>query len=142
MSQQRLFEYLEHGQTPFFRLPTAVPEAGLAPQYDRFDAVLLGVPYDGGTTYLPGARMGPYHVRRVSALLQSYHPVHRTDVFDKLRVVDGGNVAFPPFDPRAVGLCIHGKVSAVVTSGAVPFIVGGDHTLAFPSLRAIAERHG
>jgi agmatinase len=137
-SQQAALQYLRHGQTPFFRLPVAVgaEAAGGA------DAVLLGVPYDGGTTYLPGARLGPYAVRRVSALVQSYHPEHDVDVFQTLRVVDGGNVVFPPFDAARVRERIDAEVSAVAAAGAVPFVVGGDHSLALPCLRALARRHG
>jgi agmatinase len=105
-------------------------------------AVLLGVPYDGGCTYVPGTRLAPYHVRRVSALVQTYHPEHRVDVFERVRALDGGNVAFPPFDKDAVRACIQNEVSAIVNAGAAPFIVGGDHSIALPALRAIASKHG
>lgn len=135
MSQQSAAQYLRHGQTPFFRLPTVEAYAGAR-------AVLLGVPYDGGTTYQPGARLGPYHVRRVSALVQTYHPIHRVDVFDRVRAVDGGNIAFPPFDSAAVRACIEDEVRKVLNAGAVPFLCGGDHTIALPSLRAVALKYG
>ena len=140
MSQQSAAHYLRHGQTPFFRLPfadVAAPDA-----YVGADAILLGVPYDGGTTYQPGARLGPYHLRRVSALVQSYHPVHRTDVFSRLRVRDGGNVVFPPFDSSAVRAAVQAEVARVVDAGAVPFVVGGDHSVALPAMRAVAAAHG
>jgi len=139
MTQQSAFDYLSHGQIPFFRLPMA-PVAGGVPQ--GVGAVILGVPYDGGTTYRPGARLAPFEVRRVSALVQGYHPLHRLAVFDRIRVVDGGNVAFPPFDAAAVRGRVEGAVAAVVESGAVPFLVGGDHSVALPGLRAVAHRHG
>jgi agmatinase len=137
MSQQPAMQYLRHGQTPFFRLPAVGPDA-----YAGAHAVLLGVPYDGGTTYQPGARLAPYHIRRVSALVQSYHPVHRVDVFDRVRAVDGGNVVFPPFDAAQVRACVEAEVAAVLSAGAAPFLVGGDHTIALPALRAAAIRHG
>jgi agmatinase len=142
MSQQSAAQYLRHGQTPFFRLPTADFTLRGPDAYASARAVLLGVPYDGGCTYLPGTRLGPYHIRRVSALVQSYHPDHRVDVFSRLRVLDGGNVAFPPFDKQAVRECIQGEVSAIVNAGAAPFIVGGDHSIALPALRAVAAKHG
>jgi len=135
VSQQRAAEYLRHGQTPFFRLPAVEDYRGAG-------AVLLGAPYDGGTTYQPGARFAPYHVRRVSALVQSYHPSHRIDVFERLRAVDGGNVVFPPFDAQAVRACIEREVASVIAAGARPFLVGGDHTVALPALRAAAAAHG
>jgi agmatinase len=142
MSQQSALAYLRHGQTPFFRLPMADVSLRGAEAYAAARAVLLGVPYDGGTTYQPGTRLGPYHVRRVSALVQSYHPEHRVDVFQRVRAVDGGNVVFPPFDSEQVRERIESEVAAVVAAGAVPFLVGGDHSIALPCLRALSAKHG
>jgi agmatinase len=138
MAQQAPLEYVRHGQTPFFRLPLA--DAAEAPQ--RPLAVLLGVPFDGGTTYQPGARLAPWHVRRVSALLQSYHPVHRVDVFGSVPAVDGGNVVFPPFDAAAMRAAVEAEVKGQVERGRVPFLVGGDHSITLPALRALAAHHG
>src|SRR5581483_2352159 len=142
MSQESAMQYLRHGQTPFFRLPAANFAERGAEAYRGARAVVLGVPWDGGTTYQPGARLGPYHVRRVSALVQSYHPGHRVDVFDRVRAVDGGNVVFPPFDAAAVRARIEEEVGAVLGAGAAPFLVGGDHSIALPALRAISAKHG
>jgi len=138
--QQSAAHYLRHGQMPFFRLPMA--ELASPDAYAGCDAVLLGVPYDGGTTYQPGARLAPYHVRRVSALVQSFHPVHRADVFARVRARDGGNVVFPPFDAASVRAAVQGEIARVVAAGAVPFVVGGDHSVALPALRAVAAAHG
>jgi agmatinase len=140
LSQQPAAEYLRHGQTPFFRLPMADLHA--AAPYAGAGAVLLGVPYDGGTTYQPGARLAPYAIRRVSALVQSYHPTHQVDVFRKLSALDGGNVALPPFDASLVRTVIQREVAQVVEAGAAPFVVGGDHTVALPAMRAVAATHG
>jgi agmatinase len=104
--------------------------------------VLLGVPYDGGSTYQTGARLAPYHLRRVSALVQSYHPIHGVDVFARLPAVDGGNIVIPPFDAAATRAVIERSVLDVVSTGAAPVIAGGDHTLTLPSLRAVAKAHG
>jgi agmatinase len=139
MSQQSAFEYLGHGQTPFFRLPARPLAAGVPA---GAGAVLLGVPYDGGTTYRPGARFGPFEVRRVSALVQGHHPIHGLDPFERLDPVDGGNVAFPPFDAAAMRAAVREAVAAVADAGAVPFLVGGDHSIALPALRALAARSG
>jgi agmatinase len=136
MPQSSASEYLRHGQTPFFRLPVATSLA------DRVDAVVLGVPHDGGTTYQPGARFAPYHVRRTSALVQSYHPVHRVDVFAELTCVDGGNVLFPPFHRPAMRQAVTDMIGDVIAAGATPFVVGGDHSITAPILRALAAAHG
>lgn len=100
------------------------------------------MPHDGGTTYQPGARFAPFHVRRISALVQSYHPVHRVDVFGRLRAGDGGNVVFPPFDRQAMRDAVEGMVSGVARGGAAPFLIGGDHSITLPALRAVAAAHG
>jgi agmatinase len=141
MAQSSAFEYLRHGQTPFFRLPVAVPLSA-SERSQGLDAVLLGVPHDGGTTYQPGARFAPYHVRRVSALVQGYHPVHRVDVFAEVRAVDGGNAVFPPFDRAAMREAVFGHVAEIVAVGAAPFVLGGDHSVTLPALRAVAAVHG
>jgi agmatinase len=138
MSQQPAHEYIRHGQTPFFRLQTASSHA----HYQGLDAVVLGVPWDGGTTYAPGARMAPWEVRRVSALVQTFHPVHHVDVFRSLRVADGGNAPIPPFHAALGRQVIEEEVSAIVQAGAVPFLVGGDHSISYPAMRAVAKKHG
>lgn len=137
MPQQSALEYIRSGQTPFFRLPCADPHALM-----DVDAALLGVTFDAGTTYQPGARLAPYHLRRVSALIQPVHPAHGVDVFEKLRAVDAGNVAFPFFEPAAMREAVERDVAAIIGASAVPFVVGGDHSIALPILRALFRRHG
>lgn len=123
-------------------MPLADPQRAADERYDGADVVLIGVPHDGGTTYQPGARLAPYHVRRVSALVQGYHPGHRVDVFDAVDAIDGGNVVFPPFDRAAMREAVQMDVAAIVKAGAVPFLVGGDHSVALPAMRAVAAKHG
>jgi agmatinase len=127
---------------PFFRLPVAAADGKGGLDYTGADAILLGVPYDGGTTYQPGARLAPYHVRRVSALVQGFHPVHGIDVFARLRCRDGGNLVFPPFNAGAVRELLQLEIARVLDAGAVPVIIGGDHSITLPVLRALFLKHG
>jgi agmatinase len=140
MPQTPAMPYIRQGLTPFFRLP-AIDVHAAAP-YAGLDAVVLGVPWDMSATYRPGARFAPFEVRRVSALVQGFHPVHKVDVFNTLRVADGGNVAVPPFAPALARDVIENEVGSVVGAGAVPFAVGGDHSIALPAMRAVAKKHG
>jgi agmatinase len=133
--QDPALAYLGHGQTPFFRLPTSVALADA-------DLAVLGVVHDGGTTYMPGARFAPYHVRRVSALVQSYHPEHRVDVFRRLRCIDGGNIAFPPFDRAQMRAAVEAEIARLAAARVAPVVVGGDHSITLPILRALARHHG
>jgi len=103
---------------------------------------VLGVPHDAGTTYQPGARLAPYHIRRVSALVQGHHPVHGIDVFARIRCVDAGNVVFPPFDRAAMRGAVEAEVRQLAAAGVAPLVVGGDHSVTLPVLRALAKQHG
>ena len=138
MSQASALEYLRDGQTPFFRLARA--SAACLPAGAR--AALLGVPTDLGTTYQAGARLAPFHVRRVSALLQGWHPSRTLEAFEATGAVDAGNVVFPPFDRAAARDAVEAAVRDVLLQDAAPFLVGGDHSITLPALRAAARRHG
>ena len=81
-------------------------------------------------------------MRRTSALVQGYHPVHRIDAFATLRAVDGGNVVFPPFDRGAMREAIGTEIREIARAGAVPFVVGGDHSITAPILAALAATRG
>jgi agmatinase len=140
MPQLPALPYVRQGLTPFFRLPAVDVQSASA--YANLDAVVLGVPWDASTTYRPGARFAPYEVRRVSAMVQSFHPVHKVDVFEVLRAADGGNVAMPPFAPVVARDVIENEIATIVAAGAIPFAVGGDHSIALPAMRAIAKKHG
>jgi len=133
--QDPALSYLRHGQIPFFRLP-------VSPDVANADVALLGVPHDAGTTYQPGARFAPYHVRRVSALVQGHHPVHGLDVFARLRCVDGGNVVFPPFDRAAMRTAVEAEIRQLAAAHVAPVTIGGDHSITLPILRALAKRFG
>jgi agmatinase len=98
--------------------------------------VLLGVPHDAGVSQSPGARFAPYHVRRVSVF------VVNGETFARLgRVVDGGNVPAPLCSPRAMRELVEAEIGAVLATGAAPFLVGGDHSVVLPVLRAMKKRH-
>lgn len=140
--QQPAAAYIRSGQTPFFRLPFANLTADGVAHYEGVDAVLLGVPWDGGTTYRPGARLAPWEVRRASAHVQSLHGEMPLDVFATIHAVDGGNTALTPFSAPFMRDVVEREVRAIVDAGAVPFLVGGDHSIALPSLRAVHARHG
>jgi len=106
------------------------------------DVALIGVPFDGGTSYRPGARFGPEAIRSASVLLRPFHPVHALDVLEGQRVVDWGDTVISPGNTeRAMGE-IAGQLAEPVGAGATPLVLGGDHTIALAELRALAERLG
>ncbi len=106
------------------------------------DVAVVGVPFDTGVSYRPGARFGPAHVRASSKLLRPYHPGLDVSPFAAQQVADAGDVAVNPFDiEEAIGTlerAAHGFAADDVSL----LTIGGDHTIALPLLRAAARRHG
>ena len=113
-----------------------------APSPEELDVALLGIPYDGGVSYRPGARFGPRAVREQSSLIRSWHPVLKVHPFERLRVADCGDVEVVPTSIEATYAAITAKIDAVVAAGAAPVCVGGDHSVTLGILRSLAKRHG
>ncbi len=109
---------------------------------DGLDVALLGVPYDGGTSYRTGARFGPRAVREQSSLIRTWNPVLKVHPFERLQVADIGDVDVVPINIERTYEKIEARVDAVVAAGARPLCVGGDHSITLPILRSLARRHG
>jgi agmatinase len=106
------------------------------------DVAVVGVPFDTGASFRTGARFGPEAIRSASTLLREYHPPLDVAPLEELRIIDWGDVAIAPGNSeRAVGE-IAEQLTEVVESGAIPLVLGGDHTIALAELRALASRHG
>ena len=123
------------GPATFMRLPTAVSANGL-------DACFVGIPMDIGTSHKPGTRFGPRQIRAESAMLRPYNMATRLSPFDRLQVADVGDVAIDTFDLKRTVEIIEGAYDEVLGSGCVPLTMGGDHTLTYPILKAVAKRYG
>ncbi len=106
------------------------------------DVVLLGIPFDGGTTYRPGARFAPRAVREASALNRNFNPNLGVHVYEKLSVVDGGDVSVNPIHLQTTFKNIEEHISEVHRAGARCISIGGDHSVLLPDLRAIHKRYG
>jgi agmatinase len=119
----------------FMRLPYQKDPRGL-------DVAILGIPFDGGVSFRPGARFGPKEIRSNSLLIRPYHPVLRTSPFSRLRVADCGDVDPNPLDIVDTYGRIEAAVGEVLAAGAIPACVGGDHSISLAILRAVARRHG
>ncbi len=123
------------GLSTFARLPTI-------DQVETWDIAVVGIPFDGGTTYRPGARFGPSAVRQGSRLLRPYHPELEALPFELAQVVDAGDISCTPFNLEAAVSQIEAGADALLAGGGRMVAVGGDHTVALPLLRATAKRHG
>ncbi|WP_028925286.1 agmatinase [Pseudonocardia acaciae] len=106
------------------------------------DVVVLGVPYDVAThPYRVGSRMGPDHIRALSAQTRRYLADRDGDPLSALAVVDAGNVALTPGRPEPAYQAIEAAVREILDAGAVPLTFGGDGAVTLPQLRAVAARH-
>lgn len=105
------------------------------------DIAMIGVPFDGATTNRPGARHGPREIRNQSSLMRSIHPVSRINPYELCRVGDLGDVPLPRYyDLPATVQDISDFYARVHAAGAVPLTAGGDHSITFPILQAIAAK--
>jgi len=124
------------GPSTFARLPELR-------DVSRCDIAILGIPFDAGTSYRPGARFGPQSIRQASRHLRTqYHPSYDTEPFLEQQVADAGDISCNPFNiEEAVGQI---QMAATEMLGKVDSIIslGGDHTIALPLLRAVNHFHG
>ncbi len=123
------------GLRTFARLPT-LELAG------RADVGILGAPFDGGTTFRPGARYGPGAIREASLLLRPYNDALDLSPFAERQVVDAGDAGPNPVDIVEAHKAIESSAASLQQSGARVLGLGGDHSVSLPLLRAAADRHG
>ncbi|MCD6015777.1 MAG: agmatinase [Solirubrobacterales bacterium] len=125
------------GLPSFAALPYTESGEGLA----GADVAIVGAPMDELVSDRPGTRYGPRAIRQASAST-GRHLDAGIDAFESLRVVDFGDAAVIPADPVASHAAIERIVGEVVDAGAIPLVLGGDHSIAEPDIRACAQRHG
>jgi agmatinase len=119
----------------FARLP-------LIDEVTNVDVALVGIPFDTGVSYRPGARFGPSHVRESSRLLRPFNPSVSKEPFSTQQVVDAGDIAVNPFHiDEALSQIERGSRALHERAGRL-ITIGGDHTIALPLLRTMAAKHG
>ena len=123
------------GIATFMRLPAAHDPAEL-------DVVVVGVPFDIGTSNRPGARFGPRGIRDESVLLRPYNMATRAAPFDSLRIDDTGDVATNPYNLADAVDRITAHYRSLLSHDLITATLGGDHTIVLPILRAMAAKHG
>ncbi|MEM6677878.1 MAG: agmatinase [Pseudomonadota bacterium] len=123
------------GPVTFMRLPSAPTAQGL-------DVAFLGIPMDIGASHRPGTRFGPRQIRAESAMIRPYNMATGAAPFEAKQVADVGDVAINTFNLPANVTIIEEALAGVLAAGAVPITMGGDHTITWPILRAVAAKHG
>jgi agmatinase len=123
------------GVATFMRLPHVT-------EPEELDVALIGIPYDGGTTYRPGPRFGPRHVREQSSIIRPWNPVLNLNPFEQRRIADYGDLSINPLSIDDTFARITRQLDQVLAARARTACVGGDHSILLPILRSIHKRFG
>ncbi len=128
------------GPVSFQKLPWITDPAEIAAR--KADVAIVGAPFDDAVSHRPGARFGPRAIREANYATGSLHSLQHPGELrplDVLTVVDAGDAnVVPAFLDRAHAM-IYRKVREVAATGAVPIILGGDHSITWPAATAVAE---
>jgi agmatinase len=104
----------------------------------KYDVAIIGAPFDMGTTYRAGCRFGPQAVRRISALYDGLSSDMGVDLVEELNLCDAGDIFVIPSNLEKSFDQIDRAVSFVHEKGVFPVVIGGDHSIGYPDVRAIA----
>lgn len=129
-------------KVPRFAGPATFARLPQRDQVSTCDIAVVGVPFDSGVSYRPGARFGPAAIREGSRLLRPYHPGLDVSPFAVQQVADCGDIACNPFDIGEALGTIEAGAGELMDAGARLVTLGGDHTIALALLRAVAARRG
>jgi agmatinase len=113
--------------------------------YRTADVVIVGAPFDGGTSHRPGTRFGPLAIRTTDYLPHDASRPHlalRVDPLRDLRVVDVGDIEMPPGEIEGSLARLEDAVAAITGAGGIPVVLGGDHTIALPDVTGVARQLG
>ncbi|KIQ18227.1 agmatinase [Rhodococcus sp. MEB064] len=133
---------LDASKHPRFTEPSTFARLPRLDQVSRADVSILGVPFDSGVSYRPGARFGPAHIRASSKLLRPYNPALDVSPFAQRQVADAGDIGVNPFDITEALTTVEHAITDLRKDGSTVLTLGGDHTIALPILRALHRDHG
>ena len=104
-----------------------------------YDVTVVGVPFDGGATYRPGTRFGPQGIRKISALYTPYNFETGVDLREQMTLCDAGDVFTIPANIEKTFDQISNAVGHIASTGSMPLILGGDHSIGYATVRGIAS---
>jgi agmatinase len=133
---------VDSSRVPRFAGPATFARLPRLDQVEHCDVAVVGVPFDSGVSYRPGARFGPTAVREASRLLRPYHPGLDVSPFATQQVADAGDIACNPFNIGEAVETIEHAAGELQDAGSRLVTIGGDHTIALPLLRSVSRRYG
>ena len=128
---------VDNTQVPRFAGPSTFAQLPRIDEVDGADLAVVGIPFDAGVSYRPGARFGPAHIRASSRLLRPFNPATGVSPFAAQQVVDAGDIAANPFSIDEAIVQVERSARALVEHAPRLLVLGGDHTIALPMLRAL-----
>ncbi len=137
-----MYEPWDALEAPRFTGPRTYARLPYVKTFEDVEALVFGMPWDGGTSFRSGARFGPEAVRSASALLRPYNPQLGVDVVERLSMVDYGDAPTVPGYHEETLKRIAAHLVPLHEAGVIPLCVGGDHSMALAELRAAAAVHG
>ncbi len=129
-------------KSPRFTGPYTFARLPHSRELEVLDAVFVGVPFDGGVVFRPGARFGPSAVRQASLLLRLYNPYLKVKPFDVLNVADYGDVVVAPSSIEGTYQRISDEFNKILREDVSPIVCGGDHSITLPILREVSVKYG
>ncbi|XP_005988764.1 agmatinase, mitochondrial [Latimeria chalumnae] len=123
------------GICSMFKLPVQDSPQGL-------DAAFVGVPLDTGTSNRPGARFGPRQIRAESSMLRAYNSHTHAAPYQSLQAADIGDINVNLYNLKDSCRQIREAYQKILKAGCITLTLGGDHTITYPILQAVAEKHG
>ncbi|MCQ8827727.1 agmatinase [Streptomyces samsunensis] len=132
----------ETGRTLRFAGPATFGRVPRLDQVGHADIAVVGVPFDAGVSYRPGARFGGNAIREASRQLRPYNPAQDAYPFHYVQVADAGDITANPHNIDEAIENIEAGADELLSTGAQLMTLGGDHTIALPILRSVARKHG
>ena len=129
------------GLQPFMGIPSFM-RLPVTRDLKDVDVAILGVPFDSGTSYRTGTRLGPRKIREASLMIWGHNSTLNVTPLKKLNTVDYGDVSVIPTSIEHTMTAITSMASEIIGRGTILITLGGDHSIALPLLRAHAKKYG
>ena len=109
---------------------------------NKMDFVIAGAPFDTASSFRSGSRFGPHAIRSISTMMKPNNVILQVNIMDNLEGGDIGDFNVVPGYIHPSYTLIEAGVDNIITEGAIPIILGGDHSITLAELRAVAKKYG
>jgi agmatinase len=136
-------DFIDQLESPTFAQICSFARLPHSKNLENLDVAFLGIPFDDGTTFRPGARFGPRAVREASCqMIKPFNYALNSSPLNDLTIADYGDVDVVPGYIEETFVRIEESVSTIVNSNVFPLCCGGDHSIVLPILRSTSKKYG